>query len=335
MSEKILIAIDAPDPDNLVLLRMAQNMFGEENVIGALMTGRPIKRNSIKGDNIRDWSYPHSRKALDASADRLKNFSQGYDSNIDVYDGGIATNTLVPHYIHFADYYKFWDSDPLDWAVVSPLNGIENLANKIGDDEFTVLVGGPMTGLSLLLQRFPKIASQISSVHAMYASLGNVKLMSLGDENRGNKQFNVYCDPVAGKYVTDALDCPIYFVTSECTRDDRIGFETPTLLKNHLQNTKGNDHLMRLYTIWFANAVQPRKEQIYIHDACAAVSTSEFGKDVYDFSPMSIKSFPSLPNELNSWGTIDFEKDPNSNIFLATELKNPEKYLELIKTYVR
>lgn len=192
-----------------------------------------------------------------------------------------------------------------------------------------------MTGLSSLLQRFPSIAENINSVHAMYATLGSVNLMNFGDPKRGNKQFNISCDPFAGKYLIDSLDCPIYFITSDCTRQDSIGFETPAALRNHLKDNPGNRNLLSLYNIWFANAVEPRKERIYIHDACAAISASKFGEEVYWFERMNVKDFPYLPKEKNKWGTIEFSPNPESNIYVSTSLKSPEKYLNLLSDYLR
>ena len=37
----------------------------------------------------------------------LRNFLDWYESNTPIFDGGIAPRTLVPHHIHFKDYYQF------------------------------------------------------------------------------------------------------------------------------------------------------------------------------------------------------------------------------------
>jgi len=337
MSRKVLVAIDAPDPDNLALLRVAQTMFGADNILGVLLTGRPINFKATKETPIEEWDYNHSRTALLASAARLKNFLRGYGNgtSLEVFDGGIAPRTLVPHWLHFLDYYRFLDVDPLQAICVPELDSLEKLALILSEHNFDVLVGGPMTGLARLLQRFPELHNYITSVHAMYATLGNVDLMNFGDKPRGAKQFNVACDPFAGRYVTEALDCPFYFVTSDCTRQDAIGFATPTMLRQHLADTPGNKRLVDLYTIWFANAVEPRKEIIYIHDVCSAVSASPFRNEVYEFTPMRITSFPHLPGEKDDWGKIEFVPDANSNIHVATALNSPKKYLNILKTNLK
>jgi hypothetical protein len=340
MAQKYLLAVDAPDPDNLALLRMSQTMFGEENILGVLLTGRPINFDASRDNKVptTQWNYDHSRVALKASAARLKNFIRGYGSNIDVFDGGIAPRTLVPHHVHFKDYYMFMDNDPLRSVCVSELDPIEGLSAKIADQEFSVLVGGPMTGLATLLQRFPDVASQISSVHAMYGFLGlegNNKLMSFGEEPRGAVQFNVACDPFAGKYVVDALDCPMYFVTTDCTKREEIGFQTPSELTKCLEDTPGNRMLGQLYNIWFANAIEPRKEIIYIHDVCAAMSASEHGTEIYGFTPMAVSRFPTLPQEKKDWGVMEFRPDESSNIHVSTELRSPELYRKLLNEQLR
>ena len=99
MSDKYLIAADAPDPDNLVLIRMAQTLFGKDNILGVLLTGRPINLDATPQEKVplEGWNYDHSRTALVASAGRLKNFLDWYESNVPIFDGGIAPRTLVPH----------------------------------------------------------------------------------------------------------------------------------------------------------------------------------------------------------------------------------------------
>ncbi len=327
-----LLAIDSPDPDNLVLVRLAQNLLMKKgDTVNVLLTGRPINFDTESKPDLETWNYDHSRMALTASAARLKNFLRSFDSKINVFDGGIAPRTLVPHHFHFQDYYKFLDIDPLRSIAVSELDNIELLADEIKDDEFTVLVGGPMTGLANLIQRFPKVADNISEVHAMYASLGTVKLLDLGDAPRGAKQFNVACDPFSGKYVVDALDCPIYFITSDCTREDKIAFDTPYELRDLLKDNPGNRNLINLYNIWYANAVEPRGDKIFIHDVCVAISASEHGRKVYDFTPMEITRFPTLPAEKEDWGVIEFKENPRSNLHVSTKVKNPALYKSILR----
>ena len=332
---KYLIAVDGPDPDNLVLIRMASSMFGHENILGVILTGRPVNKNATTNTPIEEWFVKQSREVQVVTAARFKNFMRAYDLNIIVYDGGIAPYTLVPHHVHFDDESGFGDVDVKGALRNSKLRDLSELRKIIGDLPFTVLVGGPMTGVRNLFTNYPELANQVLSLHAMYASLGTIKLMDLGGEKRGVKQFNVACDPEAGNHVTRLLRCPVYFVTSDCTRDNRISFATLHDLASYLKNTTGNRHLLRLYKIWFDQALAPRQERIYIHDVSAAISASEFGRQIYQFLPVTITRFPYLPQDKREWGVIDFKPEPNSNIYISTILKNPAGYMALLREHLQ
>jgi hypothetical protein len=172
----------------------------------------------------------------------------------------------------------------------------------------------------------------------MYGFLGlegTEKLMSFGDAPRGAVQFNVACDPFAGRYVVNSLSCPIYLITTDCTKRKEIGFETPAQLASHLEDTPGNMNLIQLYNIWFANAVQPRKEMLYIHDICAAMSASAYRDEIYEFRPMKVSRFPILPKDKKDWGVMEFAPEENSNMHVSTGLKSPENYLALLKRHLR
>ncbi len=331
---KYLIAIDGPDPDNLALVAFSARLLGKENLLGVLLTGRPVNKQATKETPTSEWSYSQSLDVQRTTAYRFQNFMRSYSINADTFDGGIFPHTLVPHHLHFNDETGFCDVD-LDEANKNlKLKELSELRARIGMDRFIVLIGGPMTGLKDLLVRYPELSVQVESVHAMYGTLGNVELMSLGGEKRGMKQFNVACDPQAGRYVIDSLKCPIYFITSDCTRDDKISFENPHALESFLTKNEGNDKLLSLYWAWFEKVLQPRKEKIYIHDVSTAISASQYGSEVYEFIPVKITNFPYLPSEQKDWGVIEFKSDDKSNIYISKRLKNPNLYLNLLKEYL-
>src|SRR3989339_1790874 len=109
--QQILAFIDAPDPDNFVMLLSLARRFPTAD-LHVILTGRPIRLNANRQTPVWDWDTVSSRKAQEASAARAKNFMKWFGVRIPrIYDGGIAHRTLVPHHVHFAEYYQFNDLD--------------------------------------------------------------------------------------------------------------------------------------------------------------------------------------------------------------------------------
>lgn len=341
----IINFIDAPDPDNFLQVLAAHRLFprATQHVV---LTGRPVRFQADKSVEHWQWDQKSSQMALEASAMRLRNFMRHFSVDIPkVYNGGIAPRTLVPHWIHFEEYYKFCDVDPLAALRHSELEPQEDIvADMLKMDEIHVLVGGPMTGLHQLIQRNPDITANFKSLHSMFATWGEVELMKLDDKQpRGASQFNVACDPFAAYCVLNGLTCPIYMVPSECTRFDPISFETAQDLRKALPNNAATNQLCNLYAIWYDAAVKPRGDRIYIHDLCSALSLYDMmnmdgdaSQPIYDYMNVDCM-VPHLATEKDKWGTITMEEvlptdgpGHESNIFCAKEVSNADRYLSLL-----
>lgn len=311
--ETIVAFIDAPDPDNFVQL-VALWKMNPEAEIHVVLTGRPVRFNASKNHANWQWDLQSSRMAQEASAMRIKNFLRHFGINVvRVFDGGIAPRTLVPHWIHFQEYYKFLDVDPIAAIRHSELEPAEELASlllKYEESSVSVAVGGPMTGLHQLLVRCPDVASRFKEVHAMFATWGNVELMQFGDQPRGALQFNVACDPQAAHSVLLGLDCPVYLMPTEVTRVKDIGFVNAQELREALPDNSGTRALYHLYALWYDAAVKPRQDKnpdelIFIHDLVAAFSLDPALRDeIYDLTPVKISSVPYLPKEAQDWGKV-------------------------------
>lgn len=330
----ILACIDAPDPDNLVML-VALRVIYPDAQIHVVLTGRPVKFHAEKGDPLWDWDMKSSLLALEASAARVKNFLRHFGMEVTrVYDGGIAPRTLVPHWIHFHDYYAFREPghDPLAPLRHSELHTQDEIVRILCSDEvesFAVVVGGPMTGLAQILRRAPQLADKISELHAMFATWGNVQLMQMDDKPRGALQFNVACDPFGAHEVLSGLTCPIYLMPSEVTRVAEIGFPTATALRAALPGNQGTNFLMILYTAWYDAAVRPRQERnpderIFIHDLVGALSLDpELREQLYEVVPIKIAGVPHLACDREDWGKIQMAQTGEpTNVFAATRLKD-------------
>jgi inosine-uridine nucleoside N-ribohydrolase len=345
----ILAFVDAPDPDNFVqLLALAKLNPGAQ--LAVVLTGRPVRFGASKDHKTWEWDYESSRMAQEASALRAKNFLRHFGVDVvRIYDGGIAPRTLVPHWVHFAEYYKFNDVDPLAAIRHSELEPQEDLVKLIlaqPEGSVKVAVGGPMTGLRQVLERNPEVASRLKEVHAMFATWGNVSLMEFGDAPRGAMQFNVACDPLSSNFVLMGLDCPVYLMPTEVTRVAAIGFQNAQKLREALPANKGVNALYTLYALWYDAAVKPRQDKdpnelIFIHDVVAALSLDETLRNaIYNVVPVDIVSAPCLPSkaEIANWGKVEMKQreaaDPARPRYAATGLTEAgaAKYLETLKT---
>lgn len=330
----IINFIDAPDPDNFVQLLAARRAFPDARQYCAL-TGRPVSLDADKDTPKWLWNEKESRLAQAVSAQRILNFTEEYGFGLYPYDGGVAPRTLVPHHLHFKEYYKFDDVDPL-MGVANQMLEQEYLVELLGEEDFYAVVGGPMTGLAQCLARNPEIADKCKGVFAMFGTWGDVDLMSLDDKPRGALQFNVACDPFAAHMVLTGLNCPIYMIPSECTRVEEISFEDSEAFADFA--SPGNKGLVNLYHKWYEAACKPRGERIYIHDVCSAFALYDdlmfdpvmSPESTYKFEPVHVE-VPHLPRDRKKWGTMTIQKTATSNVFCATEV-DTERYMYLLKT---
>lgn len=349
----VLVAIDAPDPDNFALIIAMKRLYPNAKM-WVMVTGRPVRFNATKEHANWQWDVRDSRMALEASAARIRNFVRNYGVRIpEVYDGGIAPRTLIPHHVHFAEYYKYLDVDPLAAIAHSELVPQDELvAELLACPERSVLVavGGPMTGIAQLMARNPLVGSRFSELHAMFATWGTVELMQFDGPPRGALQFNVACDPQAAYQVLTGLACPIYLLPSEVTRVAEIGFDNAQELRQALEANEGNGRLYLLYCAWYDAAVLPRRnaqieknqpvtEKIFVHDVSAGLSSDPaIRAEIYDMVPIEIVSVPHLVGEAADWGKVIMRQtDGPTNRFAARSLteRGAEAYLRHLRATVR
>ena len=339
--KNIVACIDAPDPDNLVMLVALFKLF-KGSRIHILLTGRPVKMKATKKHQTWEWEREGSIRAQEVSAQRVKNFLKHFGINhVRIFNGGIAPRTSVPHHVHFKEYYKFNDVDPLEAVVHSELEPQERLIHLMLKGMWSVVIGAPMTGLYEILQRNPEVADHIEEIHAMYGTWGKTKLLQFEENKPRKKQFNLANDPNAGHAVLMGLDCPIYLLPTEVTRVPEIGFKTAQELWDHLPSNDRSRAIYQLYLYWFDAALYPSKElnpgeKVYIHDLCCALSLDEkLRNEIYEFAPIDIESIPHLINDRFSWGEINMKqssKPSNPERYAGLEVteKGKKKYLEVL-----
>ena len=340
--ERILAFVDAPDPDNFFMVIALAKLFPKAE-LNVVLTGRCVRLGATKEHKLWDWDMESSLMAQQASAGRLKNFLRHFGVFVTkVYDGGIAWRTQVPHDVHFADYYKFLDNDPLFSLRYSELEPQEDLVKLMlsGEEKFHVVVGGPLTGLYQVILRNPEVVDRIAEIHAMFATWGNVELMDFGGAPRGAKQFNAYCDPIAANTVLMGLDCPIYLCPTEVTRVAEIGFQNAVELRNALPDNRGVNRMWDLYAKWYDAAVLPRQirnaaEKICIHDIAGAFSlVPELRSLIYDMKPINVVEVPYLPRDSARWGEVIMSvTEAETRQFCATNIKDggAKVYLQTLR----
>lgn len=341
--EHILAFIDAPDPDNFVQVIALSKLFPDADV-HVVLTGRPVRYHATKDHQKWEWSTRDSFMAQQSSAARIKNFLRHFGVHVTrVFDGGIAPRTLVPHHVHFQEYYRFLDVDPLAAIAYPELEAQDELVKLILTFEpgsVRVAVGGPMTGLAQVIARHPEVVTRFKEVHAMFATWGKVELMQFGDAPRGASQFNVACDPQAAYQVLMGLQCPVYLMPTEVTRVLDIGFLNAQKLREFLPDNPGCRALYTLYALWYDAAVRPRQasnpnEYIFIHDLVAAFSLSEELRNaIYKVVPVEITSVPHLAHEQADWGKVVMKETTTpGNRFAAVSLTEggAQRYLDALK----
>lgn len=350
-TNKTLVFVDGPDPDNLVLTQAACRSLGMQNMLGMVLTGRPFKANATPATPKEVWSESQSRHIQRLVAGRFYDYLQINGYEVPIFDGGISPLTLVPHHKHYKEYstrlFREGRFDPATAGMESEskLSELAKLLNALGDEPFHVLVGGPMTGLKLLLERKPQLIHRIVSVHAMYGALGTVELQEIekGVVRSDKNQFNVYCDPYAGAQVLKSLirvGIPTFLIPSDYTRHSTLGFKGMSDLASVLPgNTIGRRYLHALYEDWDKEVLQKQgKEEIFIHDFSAMLSLFSLlseGNDFYDFQQNEVTHFPHDFDEFERFGEIDFEPTDSGSLFISKGLKmDREKYRKFLRDWV-
>lgn len=358
MIKAVVAIVDAPDPDNFAQLVAIKRLLPGV-LLHVMVTGRPVAFNASAHTPYWDYDDRASRMAQQMSATRIVEFlARCRIDDVNVYDGGIAPRTLVPHSLHFPDYYGFGDIDPLAAICNSQLRPLSELIcelNKV--DQFSVAVGGPMTGLRPLLEHEPSLVGKLNVITAMFATWGDVRLMQMGDELRGAVQFNVACDPVSANWVLTGLppSCKLILMPTEVTRVEEIGFHNLEALERALQNSDGAlsvsaCELLKLYKVWYTSVIKPRQvaqlakglpvtERIWIHDLVAALALdTELCASIYDIVPIDILEVVHRPSDLaKDWGTVrmsELSPDRASNAYAAKTLKpgGAERYLAALRS---
>lgn len=352
---RAVVAVDPSDPDNLELVIGTMRWFGPENTY-VILTGRcaldpeDVFRRAAEirargGNPIRDipleeWSIEFSGVLLEASALRFKRLL-GMFGVVDhpIYHGGLATKPKVPHAVHMDDLYGFGD---LSRDAVGLIRGGKRytddcscLAKELSGKPFIVFLGGPATGVHLLLTEFPFLYEGMRAEFAQYASLGNVSGMKW--EGRSEKaQFNVMLDAVSGKLHQEALrerSIPVHFLPTDVTRRGEIGFGVPGMIEGILRTEPGLEELSRQRREWYKAAIRTRDGEVLLtHDLATLFLYLQMVGDlpvIYEVSRAVITDFQTEGQDEGAIG-LNFDVS-ESHLSVATRLVNRDVYIDALR----
>lgn len=336
----VVCATDLVDTDNQAQVLAAVAEWAKSGIaVSLLATGRPVNLGATNDTPIGEWYPEQSRRMQQISAARYARFlEEAADYGLTVYDGGIAPSTMVKHSWHAREDIIFFPPDvdhtaALESGVLRPIGELAEILR--GSERPRVLVGGPLTGLDKMMTEYPDV--EYMDVYAMLATWGNVSLMSLGDEPRGARQFNAVCDPGAVERVLSRLSCRLTLVSTDSTRVSEIGFPDPSALRELIGDSKSAEAFMRDCTIWYENALRPRKEPIYIHDVSVVMAASSVGDQIYDIVPVELSTPPLDEANRAKWGEIYMRQVPQAGKrFAALPGLKPggaEAYMQKLREY--
>jgi hypothetical protein len=354
-----VVAIDLADNDNLeLIIAILVAMYGPENV-HVVATGRralppevvQARVAEIKeagGDPFaalkHEWDKMYSEQLLELSVLRYWRALVPYHADsMSIYHGGIAPVIGVPHMVH-ADDSRFPLLSENDHIAVDAgtlyTRPLSELAAKLRGKPFVVFLGGPATGIDLLLSEHPELWSELRGSFAQYAMFDGEQGMVWAGRAVG-VQFNVLLDPGAGARYHNGLrerNIPSYWLPTNVTRvPAAIGFADPRFFDGLLEPSFANMVLAEQRRAWYWAAIEKRPgEALLTHDLATIFLylqlTGELPQ-VYETKPANLTHFETAGE---SAGAIAFDfVDTESWLTVATKLVSRTVYLNAVREHLR
>jgi len=265
-----VLVVDNVDADNTLAAVAACNPMLGIDLKAVIVTGR-FAHDDPTAD-ITAWSPAYSEEVRRRNARRLKGVltRMGYD--VPVFEGLIPPRTLVPHGVHIDEQLLdfFWDDKfvATDGSFQAALAFIASLRGSID-----LIVGGPLTevaamlGDSRLAGKFRKLTAQMGMF-----GFGEVETMA-----GGRRSFNSGCDPDAVRKVIELFPGEVYFVSTDTTKLEEVGFDHPS----DLEKAGVPAELVMLTAAFWSHALRARGERIYPHDVHPVLLLSQLNKMGY------------------------------------------------------
>ncbi len=255
-----VVVVDNVDIDNPLAALAACSPDLQLNVKAVIVTGRPAHPD--READITEYDPSYSEAILRLNAKRMKGVLKRAGYNVPVFSGLIPPKTLVPHSVHIDEGLLDLHGDERDIKIDGTFDqAVEHLCDTQGRVNF--IVGGPLTELAAIM-REPRLNGRLNTVTCQLGlfGFGNVATMA-----GGGLTFNSAADPDATRAVLTEWPGNVFMVPTDVTKSPDLGFDSPA----QLAAIGVNNEIVRLYEIFWREALEPRGERIYPHDVHAAL----------------------------------------------------------------
>lgn len=275
-----VVIVDNVDPDNSAAVAAACHSSLKLNVEAVIVTGRLAHSNSDALIDTFDQTY--SNEVLRRNARRLKGLLLRMGWDVPVFEGLIPPRTIVPHHVHIDEQLlDLYGDDRGTYVDGSFSHARDFLCELEGPIDF--IVGGPLSELREIMLD-PRLQDRLGTVTCQLGLFGDVETMA------GNGQtFNSAADPAATQEVLALWPGEVYLVPTNVTKAPAVGFDTPS----DLYRVNMSDEIVRLYEIFWQEALMSRGERIYPHDVHPVFLMAQLrmttGCQLYAWEPVRIE----------------------------------------------
>lgn len=320
--ESTIVVVDNVDIDNSLAALAACRSVLELNARAVIVTGRFANSDRTALIDEQDPSY--SKEVLRRNTRRLQGLLDRAGLDVPVFEGEIPLATIVPHRVHIDETLLDLHNDMRTGCHTGSMaDAIEFLVGLEGVLNF--VVGGPLTEIASIM-RERRLQSRLGRLTCQLGlfGFGNVETMA-----GGGLTFNSAADPEATKAVLAEWPAGLYMVPTDVTKMPAVGFDTP----EDLRDFGVIDELVRLYEIFWGEALKPRGERIYPHDVHAVFLMAQLcgglSRDLYAISEVRIDKV-GPKGQINA--TFD-NPSPLYKRFVATNV-DATAFMNLLRTTV-
>lgn len=287
-----VLLLDNTSMDNQALALAATRPSSLVDVKAIFVTGRAAHTNLLASIEDRDDGYSEQIQLLNAK--RMTGFLRRAGRETKVYTGldvgKTQLRTVIPHKFHVDEHIYDLEGDCDKTAVTGNFeSGLECLRSISSD--LILLVGGPLTEVSYILDNCPEIAAKFSTMVVQAGDFGDNDSNLLG--GKGNS-FNGACDAYALHKVLFEYAGEIYILPSNITKSPDIGFKTP----DKIAALGVNSELARGYRVHYEHSAKRRGTSLFIHDLGLVMLIEQIMQQTleypYRYEPVDILEVPYL-----------------------------------------
>lgn len=336
-----VLFLDNTSADNLALALAATRRDSLLDVVAVFVTGRAAHRDPNASIEERQEIYSSQIHLFNAK--RMSGFLRGAgrsDEDVPVYMGEMVyrtrLRTVIPHKFH-ADERLYDVHADSDYGIIAGdfRQGLQFLREYRGE-KLTVLAGGPLTELAIIVRYCPDIAAKLGTIVVQagdFAEGDSTNLLG----GKGNS-FNGACDPAALNDVLAYHEGDIYVLPSNITKQPEIGFATP----DEMAALGIYSQLVDIYRAHYEYSAKRRGTALYVHDLGLVMLIEQLltnNQDYpYRYEPVEIigahYDVPYSPDQSDRRGTILTYPKETSDRYVVTG-QDTERYRERVAAYLK